>query len=286
MQNIEILDMSDLSNSTRDIEIQHPEYWTLQLALETKAVQYMLYDIDEENSLKVGEIPLDFTAGGYLKALENAIYDNPLLLNEYRSVRIMAHAQHFIVLPPEFEDPNDARSAFEAAFPDYEGDFTSCSLPRCKVNIGFEAPKGVVNFLERTFNMPPIVHHLYPLMEHYKHQDENRDVSCLHLHLKRETSDLVMTANRNGLVMANTYPTPTPQDTIYFALHAFKTFGLDAKRDELLLTGDKQLRDIVTPDLRKYVSYVMPAIMPAAALQIGQDAVKAPLELILLALCE
>lgn len=278
--------MSDLSNTTRDIDIQHPEYWTLELALAPKAVQYMLYDIDEENSLNAGEIPLDFTAGGYLKALENAIYDNPLLLNEYRQVRIMAHSERFIVLPPEFKHPDDAIEAFDTAFPHREGDFALCSLPCCGVSVGFELPRGVLGFLERTFDMPPILHHLYPLMEYYKHQDEGREVACLHLHLRDDSTDLVMTRSQEGLVMANTYPTPTPQDAIYFALHAFKTFGLDVKRDELLLTGSKPLRDKVMPELRKYVSYVMPAIIPAAALQIGQDAMNAPLELILLALCE
>ena len=77
-----------------------------------------------------------------------------------------------------------------------------------------------------------------------------------------------------------------PDDVVYYALHAWQSFNLEATRHELFITGEKALRDAVIPTLRKYVSYVMPSIFPAAALKIGQDAVKAPFELILLALCE
>jgi hypothetical protein len=56
--------------------------------------------------------------------------------------------------------------------------------------------------------------------------------------------------------------------------------------DELQLTGDGGQRASMTPELRKYVKYVMPAVYPAAAMRLGRNAMQAPLELILLALCE
>ena len=46
--------MSNLSSTTANIDIQHPEYWTLQLAFGPSDVQYTLHDIDEENSLITG----------------------------------------------------------------------------------------------------------------------------------------------------------------------------------------------------------------------------------------
>ena len=90
--------MSNLSSTTANIDIQHPEYWTLQLAFGSSEVQYTLHDIDEENSLITGTLPLDLSCGSYLKAAENAIYDNPVLLNDYKKVRIMVESQHFMIL--------------------------------------------------------------------------------------------------------------------------------------------------------------------------------------------
>lgn len=277
--------MSNLSSTTAHISIEHPEYWTLQLALTAKEVQYTLHDIDEENSLISGVLPLDLSCGSYLKSVENAIYDNPVLLADYKQVRIIIEAQHFMVLPPQFTDEEDAQNAFEAMFTDMEGDFALCTLPRCGVNIAYEAPEGVVGFLRRTFNMPPIVHHLYPLMEHFKLQDERRTGACLHLNLHPDRIDMVIFRDHE-LMMANSFPCSDTANAIYYTLNAWQCFGLDATKNELFVTGDKALRDATIPSLRKYINYVMPSIFPAAALRIGQDAVKAPLELILFALCE
>ena len=277
--------MSNLSNTTRDIDIQHPEFWTLQLNLRSDAMQYSLHDVDEENSLIVGTIALDLSAGSYLKALENAVYDNPVLLDVYNKVRVMVESEHFAILPPQFGDEGDAREVLEASFPDAQGDLGVCSLPRCKVAIAFEMPEGVLGFLQRTFNMPAVFHHLYPLCEHYKGHDDNRGVACMHLNLHHDFIDILIVKN-HALAMANSFHCDNANDTIYYTLHAWNTFGLEASKDELLLTGSKELRDRITPALREYISYVMPAIFPASALKIGQDAVKAPLELILLALCE
>ncbi len=248
-------------------------------------MQYMLYDIDEENSLIVGEVSLDLSAGNYLKALENAVYDNPVLLDDYRRVRVMVDSRHFVLLPPQFGDEDDARETFEATFPTMQGDFSLCRLQRCNMHIGFEMPQGTIAFLNRTFNMPPIFHHLYPLCEHYKFHDEKRGVACMHLNLHEESIDVLVVHGRR-LLMANTFACRSSLDAVYYALNAWKSLNLDVQKDQLLLTGTKALRDSVTPTLRQYICYVMPAIFPAAALKIGQDAVKAPLELILLALCE
>ena len=78
--------MSNLSNTTSDIHIEHPEYWTLLLELCPGRLRYMFYDVDQDNSLIAGDIALDLSAGSYLKALENAVYDNPVLLDDYKQV--------------------------------------------------------------------------------------------------------------------------------------------------------------------------------------------------------
>ena len=52
------------------------------------------------------------------------------------------------------------------------------------------------------------------------------------------------------------------------------------------LTGERTMCASMTPVLREFVKFVMPAVYPAAAMQLGRNAMQAPLELILQALCE
>ena len=61
---------------------------------------------------------------------------------------------------------------------------------------------------------------------------------------------------------------------------------MDQLHDRLQLMGDDAMRAEMTPELREFVKNVMPAEFPAAAMRLGRNALQAPLELILLALCE
>ena len=81
-----------------DINIQHPEAWELLVSITDKQVDYILYTPSVANSLIVGDVArVDDT----LQALEDAVYDTPILLNEYKRVRIMVHSQHFVLFPAE-----------------------------------------------------------------------------------------------------------------------------------------------------------------------------------------
>ena len=105
------------------------------------------------------------------------------------------------------------------------------------------------------------------------------------LNLNAASMDMVI--YRNGeFICANTYAFTNAEDATYFALNAWRTWGLDQLTDELQLTGNRAMLATMMPRLREYVKYVMSAVYPVAAMQLGRNAMQAPLELILLALCE
>ena len=271
-------------STTTNINIQQPELWTLQLSLKDKAIDYILFTDAIENSLIMGSVDLGGRRIIKKKALENAVYDNPLLLDDYRQVRILVNTQHFALFPAAYDD-YDAQEVFDSMYPDQEGDMAMSHLKRCDVNIAFEVPNGVLGFLQRTFSTPPVFHRLHPLCEHYKRLNEGTEISRMFLNLSNGHMDMVV-YRKGQIVLTNSYNYRSAQDAAFFALHAWDSLGLDRLIDEVQLTGDKTERDAIAPILRQYIGYVMPAIYPAAALRIGQNAMKAPFDLILLALCE
>lgn len=270
--------------STTNINIQQPELWTLQLSLRERSIDYILYTDAQDNSLIAGVLDLDLSGGSYLKALENAVYDNPLLLDDYRQVRVIVGSKNFVLLPTEIDD-HVAQETFGTTYPDCDGDIATCTLKRCGVSIAFEVPRGVLGFLQRTFSTPPVFHHLHPLCEHYKRLNEGSEISRMFLNMSERHIDMVV-YKKGNIELANSYDYRSPQDGAYYALHAWDSLGLDRFTDEVQLTGSKAERDAIAPILRQYIGYVMPAIYPAAALRLGHDAMKAPFDLIMLALCE
>lgn len=270
--------------SATNINIKQPELWTLQLSLEQNCIRYVIFTDAQTNSLIYGDIELDASTGNYLKSLENAVYDNPLLLDDYKRVRVIVNTDHFVVLPAAVNE-YDAQELFAINFPNYEGDLAMCSFSRCGVSMEFEVYKGVLAFLQRTFNTPPVFHHLYPLCEHFKRLNEGTEISRMFLNMADGHMDMVV-YRKGEVVLVNSYEFRSPQDAAYFALHAWDSLQLDRFTDEIQLTGLRSQRDAIAAILREYIGFVMPAIYPAAALRIGQNAMKAPFDLILLALCE
>lgn len=272
-------------SENHDINIQRPELWTLHLALGAEHIGYALFAKEQEESLIFGELPLDLTVGSYLKAVENCVYDNPLLLKPYGEVRAVVASKRFMMMPAAIIDEDTRLDIMDVAFPDAEGEFAFCDMPQCGAVMGFEIEKGVNAFLQRTFFNPPVLHDLVPLCEYNKSKQEMASLRRMYVHLCGSQMSVCL-FDRGSLAMANSFQFNDIDDAAYYALNAWQTFGFDALSDEILLSGDKPLRDVLAPMLRKYVNFVMPAIFPAAAMRLGHDAVKAPYNLILLALCE
>ena len=265
----------------KEIKIQHPEAWELLVSIEDRRVDYILFTPAVAGSLQIGYAS---RTDDSLKALEDAFYDTPELLNEYKRVRVVVHSSHFVLFPPDTSD-EDCIQLLKMAFPADDGDAMVSKMPLNGVKMAYMMPRGMQAFLGRTLNFPEVYHHLYPMCEHFKSLNRSDDLSRMFLNLNAESMDVVI-YRKGTFLCANSYQFTNAQDAAYFALNAWRTHGLDQLTDELQLTGDRTMRAAMTPMLREFVKFVMPAVYPASAMQLGRNAMQAPLELILQALCE
>ncbi len=265
--------------------VKSPELWTLLLRLGVDAIDYMLYSTVERGTLRLGHVVPDNAGGDALRAVENAVYDTPLLLDDYGKVRVLFDAPHFLVLPGDTTD-DDATRLLEIAYgaqPQCEA--MTCHLPQCDKVLAWHVPQGMPGFLGRTFNLPDVYYHLYPLCEHFHRLNVGSDISRMFLCMRAGAMDMIV-YSRGELLAANTFKFTDINDAVYFALHAWESLGLDQHHDEIQLVGNREHRALLVRGLSDYVKYVMPSIFPAAALRLGKDVMNAPTELTLLSLCE
>ena len=84
---------------------------SLAIDIERDKLSYLIYGHD----IKPEMATIIFDNGDDLKqALENAVYDTPLLLEEYGHTTIVLHSQHFVVMPAELMPL--ASQVFQASF--------------------------------------------------------------------------------------------------------------------------------------------------------------------------
>lgn len=277
--------MSTLSN-TIDNDIQHPEEWRLSLRIDEKCVSFTAHSDVERDSLLFRKVELDCGADEFLRPLENCIYDNPFFLLDFKQVRVALHSMRYIIVPDDIAaDTELAERAFVTMYGAISGNLIIDQLKGCGAAIVFEAESGVLPFLNRTFNNPPVRHHLSAICEYFAKKCDATDADRQYVYLHDNRADVVMFKN-GRFAFANSFECHSAADTVFFALDAWNEYELDALNDELQIAGDKAAREEVVPMLKKYVTYVMPVIFPAAAMKMGQDAMKAPFDLILMSLCE
>lgn len=239
----------------------------------------------EPDSLISRELMLEGGTENYLCALENCIYDNPMLLLDYKRVTIAISSRRFMLVPCQMDD-EQARAAFDALYGSVPGDTMVDVATRAGVKIVYQLQPGMLRFIERTFDRPTLHHHLWAVIEHFAAKCEGAAVSREMVYLHEGTADVCI-YRRGSFCFANTYSCSDADDAAFYVLNAWRQLGLNPVGDELQLIGDRPVRDAIAPVLRNYITYVMPAIFPAASMRMGHDATKVPFDLILLLLlCE
>lgn len=201
-----------------------------------------------------------------VKALEEAVYDNPVLLSGFCSVEVVLHTPWFMLMPPDMAGADiSARTAVaEASMPEEAREATMLELPADgDENPGFVlfADTRLVDFLRRTFSNPRFRHPLEVMCAYFHGTDPLGVGGKMFARFCPGSLDL-MAFGTHGPVFANTFACVAPVDAVYFILAVRASLGMDASA-ELLLAGDSAARDEVTPLLRRYLGFAMPLPLPS-----------------------
>lgn len=277
--------MNLASDYTHASNIKRPEIWELALRVCDTGVNYTLHTPLEDNSLIVGEAMLERTTESFLNRLENLFYDVPILVDEYRKVRVLYDTDIFVIIPDEFYSEEGYEDIFRVSFPEFSGEILSSHLLLCKAYIVYGIPKGVSGFLSRTYPEVTINHSMMSLCEFFGKRSRLGNVNkmCATIIGRK----LFLTGfNKDGLIAATSFSFRHVNDAAFFILSVWKENGLDVFADELQLAGNQEVRKEIIPILRQYITYVMPSLFPNALLKTGKEAMNAPFDLMILSLCE
>lgn len=261
--------------------IQDASLYVMLLRLSRTAVDVVIYSPLVDNSLIYRSFP---TSGSdsEVRALENVVYDNPLMLADFRSRIILTDSPRWSLCPSECLD-DDSRCAdamMRLQWPDMDGESHSASTSFHGVEIVYSVDSRLAGFVKRTFPGTIIEPHILPLLRYCSSRMGRANSKRMLVNLRPTEADILV-ADGSSLRQGVTVNFNTTSDLLYHILTSAQAAGLDQRADELLLCGSRQLREELTPMLRTYHARVMPVIFPPEMFRAGREAMNAPFDLII-----
>lgn len=190
-----------------------------------------------------------------LRALEDAVYEDTLLLDDYDTTVLLRPAATLLV-PPDWaaeRTPEELEEAMSRLDPTEEKDIWQ--EPMGEAVALYSTPTGIRDFLGRTFPTEDVRHALRPMVEHFTPRAAREGGDKMWAHLGDGRMDIC--AYRDGrLLEASTHRFDAPMDAAYTLLMAWRTLGMNAEQGELRLSATPEARAVVLPPLRRHIKYV------------------------------
>lgn len=262
---------------TQDL-IKDTSKFRLLLRVGPAGAHAVVFAPDADGSLISAALPYE-EGRETLAALQDVIYDNPLILGEFADTIIVMEPQAVIPLPAELS------SELRREIVGRQVDMTGKEVLEDATGLVGSVFEGVVahdvmTFLRRTFPTATFTTHIGTLTRFFASRPGRANSSRMLAAFRRETVDVIALRD-NRLLMANSFSFANPEDAVYYILACRSELGMSAENDDLQLTGDRSHRDIVTPELRRFVARVMPLIFPPELFKAGKDSLLAPFDLMI-----
>ena len=191
----------------------------LNMRMSADSFDVMLYNPLEDRSLIYRHIDLPTQPDERMKAVEDFIYDNPVLTSEFHKTNFLVNTSRFTLLPGDITDENIFTPALKAACPDItDATVTIANRVDQLDAIFLSAPsERLVNFVRRTFLNAPIYHSLVPLARYFCSLRSAGAPQRMMLNVRRNSMDVIVT-DGNGLRFANTVSFREIDDAVYYVL--------------------------------------------------------------------
>ncbi len=270
--------------------ISDPRRYNMALRISDTRLDILLRQSVPDENLIYSAVTLDTsTTESLSRALEEAVYDNPALLGDFAGISVIIESARYTVVPDVIgsfgDDFMDTASDILLPADDVPTELLTTPIAETGAMSLMRVPSELTAFLRRTFNNPAIIHHMAPLAAYCLNAEKLAGARRMYANLRTDSLDIIA-FDGTRLLMATTFGFRDTMDAVYYIMATRELLGLTAASNELLLAGNPELRGAVTPILRRYVPYVMPAIYPADIMRAGKDMMRAPLDLIALQLCE
>ena len=163
------------------------ENYILSIRLRNDGCYFAISDPTTNNSYKGQNIVFPPTGNTPLQSIEEAVYNQPVLLKTFRKTYIILQSSRFTLIPQSIEPEADKLNIYyDFCFPDHTDKILCNEWQRNQLYNLFGVNKDIYAFLKRTFDNPLFLHQLTPLCEYFYKRSKVGNNSKMYIHLQKK----------------------------------------------------------------------------------------------------
>lgn len=268
--------------------ISQPELWRLAIMPGNESLDVALYPPVAREEMILRSFPLDLDAPTKLKALEDVIYENPLLLSDFRRIDWIVNNPSHIIIPAD--SPESCNEKFlKATFPSLTAnseilEFALTDKVKCLQSIDSD----IMAFLKRTFFNIRITSRIQLLVKYFttiSSQLSPRRV-IVFAHGKYLT---FLAIDGSNLLAANDFRFENNADAAYYIMASLTNIGfLDSEiRFDFAFHGQNtSSQNSITEIIKNYIPNIKSVPFPTLRYRASKATILSPFPMLILPICE
>jgi hypothetical protein len=259
------------------------EKYIMSIRLRPGGLSFSAYNPSEGQSFFYREIMFDRKIP-YATSLKEIFFMNECLTWTYKRTNVLCLSPQYTLAPEMIQDKYRSRFlSFNFSSPEKRCLADHLKAERAKLFFGIS--EDVYEFCARSLTNPLFTHHVTSQLIMLKNQAGDGYPGRMFVLVHHRMADIICFEGTR-LLFVNSFSFEQLSDLLYYILCVWKQTGMNQLNDALLLSGEVNLCERLTHSLQTYVHHTGRMEIPTGAYLLGGEIRQAPMDLILLLVCE
>ncbi|MBK5721515.1 DUF3822 family protein [Dysgonomonas sp. Marseille-P4677] len=214
--------------------------------------------------------------------IQRIIFDLNFLTQEFKQTNVVIVSSAYELVPPNYLEIKEKEHLYNFTHSEKAGHILSGLIEKQDIITLFNIEKDIYEFLSRNLWDPHFFHHtnlLISLLENKGKATEKSSKMYLNFH---DGFMDIFCFSTSKLIHSHTYENEPVANQIYFVLKLWEKCGFNQIEDFLYITGKPD--ELIIIRLQEYIKHIERLNLPSEVYLWSEDAQKAPLDLLTLAL--
>ncbi len=241
----------------------HPDYRMEQNHLRElwvvcthNGISYVVYDGYQKQVLMYRnyEVHDIFEAGRNI--WKQFLESHDIFMNEFKRVKLGISHERFTLIPQSLFDEDETATFYAQKYRlSSEDRLATLRLADFGAQTIYSFPAFIAEEFSARYDQFRMFHHIHAWLSALYYQTQHLNKEVIYLHIQESVFDIAV-IKKSQLQFCNAYRYNNPEDILYFVMHVYQSYRLQAEQHELYYTGSHTQLKAILSLLKTYVRNV------------------------------